>query len=651
MKPFLMRLLIPAIALFVVMGVMCGPMGDSNNGAPQPDPQGEDDPSPNGDNEGDSPDESSPPGAVQKLGELLLGGAPGNIALDLTHTLGYVAAGNRIRRFNPATRSWAPLTAPGGVFYGLDHDDDFLGQINTATGQITRIISYPESFPITPSSNAGFVVGMDYNPVSGKLYIMDIFALGRLATLFEFDPNTGERTQIGATGLEGTDGPLSMVFSLARDPATGLLYTVDVTDILWSIDPNTGTASLIGPLSPNPTEFSNVQGLTFSQVDGHLYGLNHTAPSQIVSINTSTGAAALVCELPLGRGGGSLASMPDGTLWGVNLIGVHDSVMFTDYLYRIDCSTNPATLLEFPTLELGVQFGPQTLFQGINSLCFAPNAAPDQTVPTFQSIDALAIDPVHGLMAAAGDGVYGFDPDFEYFPSGIGVAGLADFKRIVLNQGGDRAYVRDGLSGKVYEFEPGQTGVTNQIQYRPASGFYSIPRQPDSGIDAQTGALFLAGDFELYQVDLASGNSVLIDDGANDNPEGVIVDSARRRLHVNMQFGGPANCGAIRTYNLDTLQVINNLCGDGPQLFNMAFDPVRNRIAVICRVSTQFDMVVRIFDMDTYVEEPFSPISLPRAADNTNASSAFLEFDTVRNQLIVARPDTPARLEFYGLPD
>ncbi len=623
---------------------------DSPNTTPSPLPD-VDQPSPT--QPGPNPQPTPPPQAT-KLGELLLGGVPGNIALDLARHLGYVGVDHRVRRFDSAQRVWKANQTPNGVFYGLDEEDDLMARLNPATGKVNQIYSYPQSFPITPDSNAGYVTGMDYNPDTGMLYMIDIFALGRAATLFEFDPATGVRTQIGDTGLEGNDGPLAEVFSLARDPATGLLYTVDVLDRLWRIDPVTATATLIGPLSANPTEFANVQGLSFSPLDGKLYGINPplNGPVQIVTIDIGSGAGALVTELPLGYTGGSLAFKPDGTLWSVNLLGIRNVVTHTDFLYRIDYSTNPATTFDFPTLEFSMEsIGFNVLFQGIDSLCFAPQAAGDQTVPTFQEIDAVGVSHDGGVMASAGSSVIGFDPDFAIFPSGINAGGLESFRSIVIDPTNDLAYVRDGNSGKVHEFDPGQEGVTNTIQYRPASAFYAIPRQPDSGIDPVNHNLYLVGDFQMHRVNVFSGVSDEIDDGANDNPEGIIVDGARRRLHVNMQFGGPGNCGSIRTYNLDTMQVLNNICGDGPQLFNMAFDPVRNRIAVNCRTSTQFDMAVRIFNMTTFEEESFSPISLPMTADHTNALAAFLAFDTDRNQLLIARPDTPARLEFYQLPN
>jgi hypothetical protein len=62
-------------------------------------------------------------------------------------------------------------------------------------------------------------------------------------------------------------------------------------------------------------------------------------------------------------------------------------------------------------------------------------------------------------------------------------------------------------------------------------------------------------------------------------------------------------------------------------------------------------MNVRFFNMDTFAEEPFSPLFMATAADNTDPSDAFLAIDPDRNQLLIARPDTPARLEFYQMPN
>ena len=77
---------------------------------------------------------------------------------------------------------------------------------------------------------------MTYDATINKLYVIDIAALGRPSTLFELDPSSGARRQIGEPGMGAN---LGMAFSLARDPNSGMLYTVDVTDNLWRIDPST----------------------------------------------------------------------------------------------------------------------------------------------------------------------------------------------------------------------------------------------------------------------------------------------------------------------------------------------------------------------------------------------------------------------------
>lgn len=593
------------------------------------------------------------PTPIMKLSELPLGGISQNIALDMPRNRGFISVGKRVRRFDLQNRVWQPLQSPDGVFFGLDDQDDLMGQINPATGKINRILGYAQSF-FAPFV-AGFPTGMAYNPDTGKIYVIDLYSLGNAATLFEFDPSTGERTQIGNTGLEGNDGPLGSVLSLARDPATGLLYTVDVYDDLWMINPFAGTSEHIGELSPSPTTFSNVQGLCFSPLDGKLYGLNPplNGPVQIVTIDTATGAGTLVTELPLGYTGGSLAFKPDGTMWTVNLLAPTAQVPRTDFLYQIDYSTNPATIpIQFPTLEFSLSsIGNDILFQGIDSLVFVPETSGDQTVPILIDVDAVAVDHNGAAIASAGSGVFGFDPNFEIYPAGMDAPGLARFQSIAVHPTNNVAYVRDGISGKVYEFVPDQEGVTNTIEYRPATTSYFHPMQPDSGIDTLTNNLYLVGDFQMHRVNLGTEQSDVIDDGPNEDPVGVIVDSVRRRLHVNMQLGGPGGCSSIRTYNIDTMEVVGEICGSSFQIFNMAFDPVRNRIAANCRIGVpSFDMNVRFFNMDTFAEEAFSPLFMGTAADGTDPSDAFFALDPDRNQLLVARPDTPARLEWYQLP-
>jgi hypothetical protein len=82
--------------------------------------------------------------------------------------------------------------------------------------------------------------GLAYNPVNNKLF--GASSDGSSGGLFEINPNTGEQTYIGS--FINT----AWIIGIAFD-ANGILYGWDVgNDSLWTIDTNTGQATLVGPL-------------------------------------------------------------------------------------------------------------------------------------------------------------------------------------------------------------------------------------------------------------------------------------------------------------------------------------------------------------------------------------------------------------------
>ena len=176
---------------------------------------------------------------------------------------------------------------------------------------------------------------MACNTSTGKLYVIDIYAEGRAATIFELNPTDGTLTQRGQSGL-GIG--LSEVFSLALSPQTGLLYTVDVYDRLFRIDPVNWQAALVGDIST----YNNIQGLSCSP-SGQIYGIHSLAPSSLVRLDPTTGAPTKIGDLPLGKTFGSLEFKPDGTLWAVDLT--------LDQLMQID-PTNASVIRTFPALPI-----------------------------------------------------------------------------------------------------------------------------------------------------------------------------------------------------------------------------------------------------------------------------------------------------------
>jgi PEP-CTERM motif len=159
-----------------------------------------------------------------------------------------------------------------------------------------------------------------------------------------------------ATGL-GTLGPtlsIAGITSIAFDPVTGVLYGNTTPafgggpDALYSIDPVTGVATLIGV---GGIGFENVFALGFDQ-SGVLFGISDTS-NQLIRIDTASGVGALVGPTGLSFAF-DLASRPE------------DGIMFvadsgTSSLYTINTANGTTTLVGdygSSTNVVGLAFSP-----------------------------------------------------------------------------------------------------------------------------------------------------------------------------------------------------------------------------------------------------------------------------------------------------
>ena len=136
---------------------------------------------------------------------------------------------------------------------------------------------------------------------------------GGPASLYTIDPTTGAATLVGAIGFNSVGG-------IDFDPLNGLLYgtgrTASGTNVLISINPLTGAGTQIGALGIG----NNVQDISFRS-DGTLFAFANATNSNgnIYTISTLTGAATLVGPTGFsGFSGDGLAFSPSDTLFTVN---------------------------------------------------------------------------------------------------------------------------------------------------------------------------------------------------------------------------------------------------------------------------------------------------------------------------------------------
>ncbi len=222
---------------------------------------------------------------------------------------------------NDQLRYWPDITVPGtasvvgpdpnadfggdfilGDFsklYVLDYSNNQLAYLNTATGARTIVGPAVPSFGHVWTGMAASVTGTVYASASDC----------SSSSLYTIDKNTGAATLIGTI----TNAPCAI--NLAIDPAGQWLYAVDiVNDNLVRIDPATGAGTVVGPVGINA---NFAQGMDFDDVTGTLYWASFSTSGALRVIDTTTGASTLVGAFPGGAEVDALAikSFAGGVCW------------------------------------------------------------------------------------------------------------------------------------------------------------------------------------------------------------------------------------------------------------------------------------------------------------------------------------------------
>jgi DNA-binding beta-propeller fold protein YncE len=528
---------------------------------------------------------------------------------------------NRVLPLSLTTGEALTLGAGNGEFLGVDMVDDLYGSIDPATGKIRDIIGYGPNL-----TDAGSPVGMAYDPITNSVYVIDFFPLGLKNALHRINVATFERTTIGTPGL---GAEFAGAYCLARHPVTGMLYAITVEDLLWRIDPNAATATAVGPLG-----FSNIQGISFSPA-GVLYGIQNVQPTDLVQINTDTGAGTKVADIPLTYAFSSLAFKPDGTLWSVEQV--------RNALVQIDVGTG-AILTEFDTLVVSKDFG-GFYFENMFGLTYVPGGIPGGFVKSNLDTDAAAVLANGDVVVTAGSEVIRhYGSDLSYAASTT-LGSLNDFYTIAYDARMNLIYVRDGSEGILYELDATTLETAREfVLHDPRNGFNRTVT-PLMAVDSDGRQLFVRDEGVLYRVDLTAPVDEAVSEVAGiQDPQGVAVDPVNNVFIVNDLGSNPAT---LRVFDLDTLQQVAER-GLGNQIHQYVVDPAGGRLAVNVRVTTSFDTQVFLLDTATLADLPFTAILT--GENEPGSIDAQLSIDSKNNQLIVTRAGNPSRVEFYDLP-
>ena len=224
--------------------------------------------------------------------------------------------------------------------------------------------------------------------------------------------------------------------------------------------------------------------------------------------------------------------------------------------------------------------------------------------------------------------------------------GLTDPQDFVADTGSGRVYALDTLKGKVFEFNSDST-LRREIRYRDARNEVTGTYSNHMGLDLQKGGAIVRDSDGVYIVDLADGD-LPINQRVSTLPfdqtvEGLIVDSSRRRLHLATITQGVG--ATITSLDLDTYAQLGNV-PLGNQIYRMALDSQRNRLAVNARPTAAYDSAIVLLDLSN-----LSVIDYQLPITNGGILQVDVAIDTTANQLLVTRADGDnPRVEFYQLP-
>ena len=265
------------------------------------------------------------------------------------------------------------------------------GTLDLATGVLTQT----GNTGITPAGLAEIGSTLYTASVSTGLYTVNTL--------------TGNLTQISNLGLNGSD------YNVLGSTPTGL-YALDDSFNLYSINPTTGAATLLGPTGVATGLASGSIGFSLSTGSSTLY---FEDDFDLYSLNTTTGKGTLIGQSGApGIGFNSLVS-ENGTLYGVE----SSNTLPYNTLYEINTSTGVGT--SGSTLNPDVSVAPRGLapafsvpepnallllgvgFLMVGALRFpgtsksrAPHRWSRTNIPGYLPTDELPISWVKGLLCA-----------------------------------------------------------------------------------------------------------------------------------------------------------------------------------------------------------------------------------------------------------
>ena len=296
--------------------------------------------------------------------------------LDTTYTFD-LNDPDELRQFN----NLMPLDEREIVLHGLTipvENSEAIDVIADGNAPVGVDLGNGEAFRITAPVAAGTIA-----PVIPDLALnSDFYALTDDNSLLAFDPsNPSEAEAIAVTGLDGA------LLGIDTRPADGAIYGITTANNIYTIDPNSGTATYVSTLD-TPFEGGTISGFDFNPVADRLRLVGDN--DQDFRINVDTGEVTVDGTLAFADGDPNSGVNPNVT--AAAYTNSFDGTESTQ-LYDIDTLLNDVVLQDPPndgTLvtvgDLGIDFDTLGGFDIISSPD-GENAAFAVSNSTLYSID------------------------------------------------------------------------------------------------------------------------------------------------------------------------------------------------------------------------------------------------------------------------
>jgi hypothetical protein len=273
-------------------------------------------------------------GSMIVVGTLLTG-------LVGAHLQGSIAADHGSRLFDKGLTHASVARAPGGrslLVYAIAGFTFQFGTLELTSGKF-----FPIGSGLPPDVGGGLVQGLGTT----------LLTLAFSGNLDAIDPLTGRTSVVGATGLRDCSVPGSYDPNCANviGRVGGSFYATDFANNLYSVDPATGAATLIGPtgmpavmfapFSENPDGTFNVYSENFVSAHGRLYANFATATTDFVTVTPVIPGALYQIDPSTGRA--TWIAPTDTNITA--MVNVNDTV------YAFDVYTNQVLALDLATGE------------------------------------------------------------------------------------------------------------------------------------------------------------------------------------------------------------------------------------------------------------------------------------------------------------